>query len=201
MELTVIGLAKAVSVFANLDKQVRFASSVAINKTAVLVQNAEYEASNKAFEERSAWGRPKTKYGYNITKYAKKNDADMEAIVGTKAFWVKMQVTGGLKTKDANKYSPQFIPTAAIAQSKGRKVPRQLSITKLKANPVKAHAFQINGNWFRRIGKTIEPIFMQTFTAKIKPVFKFQEVGETVFKAEYPAKFKEAFSMALATAF
>lgn len=199
-ELILKGLEEAVEVIANAGKQARFAMVQSINIVAGKVQDAEIDEAKKDFTIRKNWLRKGTKFGINRT-FATKENPQAQATVGSSAPWLDLQEFGGTKTQDGHKYSPLMIPVPEIQQTQSRLVPKKLSMSSIKADPTKAKAFQINGNWwYRKDKQTIEPLFIKETSAVIKPRYPFTKVGKELVEESFDDVFTVQFEKAIETA-
>lgn len=80
----------------NLQKQVAFAASKALNRVAAAIQKMEVEKELPThLHLRGQWFKPRTKFGINLSKFASKNS--LIAVVGTQANWLLLVEHGGTK--------------------------------------------------------------------------------------------------------
>jgi len=94
----------------DMPRQVRFATSSAINETLLVVQAWTLQTAlpgQFTLRARGApWQRPGTKYGFNL-KFANRNS--LTGVLGSQADWLKQQEEGGIKTVQGHRVA---IPTA-----------------------------------------------------------------------------------------
>lgn len=99
MSATVKGVDQVLRRVRDLPKQVRFATSVAINDTLKGVQawtlNTALPGQFTLRARGAPWQRPGTKYGFNI-QFANRNN--LTGTLGSQADWLKLQEAGGTKT-------------------------------------------------------------------------------------------------------
>jgi len=98
--IQVIGLDQAMAGVRNLPKQAKFALTQAVNETAKAVQThtvSNLLPSRFTLRAKGApWQKPGTRMGFNI-KFAKRSQAQPEAIIGSRADWLTLQEQGGIK--------------------------------------------------------------------------------------------------------
>lgn len=98
--------------FETINKQIRFATAVALTKTAKQAQTAVLGALRENFTLRTNWAEPSSKIGIRI-KPAKKDD--LEAQVKTAANFLKLQDEGGEKLPKGKMLA---IPTVNVKRNK-----------------------------------------------------------------------------------
>lgn len=193
--LQIKGLSDALKFVKNAQKQVAFAASKAINKTAIEVQNHEVQKELPgSLKIRSPWPKPRTKYGVNI-RFASK--ARLFTSVGSQAPWLALVERGGTKLPP-RKALP--IPTDNIDTSRRRKrseKPRQLLEShrgfKVKLKNGKAGIFT-------RSGKGIKALYLFSPSAKVPDKLNFYEAGRDVVNRRYLSIFSDELTRAIATA-
>lgn len=196
--LQINGLGEALRFVKNAQKQVAYAASKAINRTAIEVQNHEVSKELPgSLKIRSPWLKPRTKFGVNI-RFASK--AKLFASVGSQAPWLALVEKGGTKLPP-RKALP--IPTDAIDTSRRRKrseKPKQL----IGSNGGFVLKFKKGGaGIFKRHGKArgdIKALYIFKSQAQVNDTLNFYEAGLHVVNHRYLSIFSEELSKAFATA-
>lgn len=194
-KLDVKGLSEVKGFLTGVQKQVAFAASRAINKTAIKVQ--EHEVNKElpgSLKLRTKWFQPRTKFGVNIRFSSK---ARLFATVGSQAPWLALVEVGGTK-RPPRKVLP--IPTQNIDTSQRRK-----KREKPKALLESHRGFTIKmkdgrSGIFTRSGKQIKALYIYNPSAKVPDVLDFFESGKDVVDGEFIKIFSGEFSRALASA-
>lgn len=189
------GIAETARFVKNVQKQVAFAASRAINRTAIEVQNHEVQKElPKSLKIRSPWLKPRTKFGVNIRFSSK---ARLFATVGSQAPWLALVEKGGIKLPP-NKYLP--IPSSEIDTSRRRRrseKPRAILATKrgfvLKLKSGKKAIFVRTTKG--RDG--IAPLYFFNDDAKVPDTLDFFEAGKEVVNGRFTSIFSEEFAWAL----
>ncbi len=189
------GVKETITTLQNVQKQVAFASSKAINRVAVEVQKAELsgELKNK-LKLRGQWFKPGTKYGVNVRFASKVN---LVATVGSQADWLKLVEHGGTKTPPKKALS---VPSANLDTSRTRRKaekPARLLASK-KAFIVKTKGGK--AAIFKRDGALIQPLYFFTPQAKVKDTLDFYEFGQSLVNRRYLPVFSEELNKAIQTA-
>lgn len=197
INLQVNGIADVKRLLSTVNRQVAFAASKALNKTAEAVQKHEVTRElPDHLKLRGQWWKPRTKYGVNI-KFARKNN--LVAVVGSQADWLRLVDTGGTKTPPKTALA---IPTKNIPHEKPLRVadkPGPLLHRKTsKAFKIVAKS-GVKGIWIRE-GKTIKPLWFFRPSAKVKDILDFFESGKVVADQVYLNYFSTELAKAIATA-
>jgi hypothetical protein len=180
-----------------MDRQVPFALSKAINKSAVDVQRAEGVNLGRKQIIRTDWWKGGRKFGINIKPFATKNKPT--AVIGTQADWERLHERGGTKTPKQGKNLA--IPTAAHRGGARNKITRAKRPRALLDKP--RHFFaQVGGmiGIWKRTGRKRLPIkllFTLTRKARLDPKLGYEEVGEAVANKTLPEHFAEEFRKAI----
>ena len=173
-------------------RQIPFATSQAINDTAVKGQEAVVKGIKIRFNSRKKWwvkGNRKTGIRVN---FSSKKKIPMVASVYTNAYFAKIQEEGGIKK--ATSGTSLAIPTTKAPKSLKRSdgVKRALS---------KSNVYVSQKGVFRRMAKgKVKPLFTWAKVANIKPAFKFEITMRTAVNRWMPINFRKRLKKALATA-
>lgn len=143
MSIETIGLAAAARKLKDLPKQVRFATSQALNDTALQVQKFTIDKLLPgAFTLRGRgkrWFEPGNRFGFNV-QFARKDR--LISVVGSRADWLKDQESGG--TKRASGGHRLAIPTGFWKKReeimRRNKKPRQILLQKLNQDQQRAQS-------------------------------------------------------------
>lgn len=204
----IMGADEALRYLKDLPKQVRFASSRAINDTAKEVQAFTVgELLPEKFTLRSKgtpWQKPGNKLGFNI-KFANKNN--LEGRVGSQANWLRLQEDGGEKVVAGHRVA---IPTSYWKKK------AEIMARKKKPKALLAGRVRINGNrvFVAKMGSGMEGIFVRdgkerlkihklfTFVdeADVKGALHFVESGKEIVRKNFQKNFGRALADALVTA-
>jgi hypothetical protein len=205
VSLRVTGLEAALRRVRNAPRQVRFASAVAANKVAEIVQRDVITSLlPRAFTLRSRgapWWKPGTRFGFNI-RFARRTDPEPTARIGSRADWLYLQEEGGTKTAGGR--------TLAIPQL-GTARPQRGAVIPSRSKPSRIlkqkRAFIAMGTRGRviltRRGKRRYPVkFWYAFehSAQIKPVLRFGPTESALARRHLSNEFNRAMRMALSTA-
>lgn len=186
--------------------QVDFAISLGLNYTADDVrENAVRTLLPRKLTLRRPWYKPRTRFGINVAPANKRN---LQAVVFSRAPWLKLQEKGGtkvrVKTTPGQSKKLVLIPRKDLRKTKGRLVPARLSPAKLLKDPAKNRVFFIGDNLYRRSGrgknKKLELLFFGVKSASIRPVLQFEATGEVIVRKRYQKNFGRALARAIATA-
>ena len=191
------GLGEALRFVKNAQKQVAYAASKAINRTAIEVQNHEVSKELPgSLKIRSPWSKPRTKFGVNI-RFASKSK--LFASVGSQAPWLALVEKGGTK-HPPRKALP--IPTDNIDTSRRRRrgeKPKALLASKrafvAKTKAGKAGIFMRTGS-----GRQVKVLYLFNSSAKVPDKLNFFEAGQAVVNRRYLSIFSEELTRAIATA-
>lgn len=181
----------------NAQKQVAFATSKALNKTALEVQN--YEVSKELpgkLKIRSAWFKPRTRYGVNI-KFS--NKTRLFATVSSQAPWLALVEHGGVK-HPPKKAIP--VPTSNIDTSRRRA--RRDKPKSILASPKGFVATLKSGKSgiFVRTGAGRYPIkamYLFHGTTNVKDILDFFESGKNVVNGRFIHIFQDELAKAIAS--
>lgn len=198
----------------DLPKQVRFATMLAINDTAKIVQKHEVEKVLPAnIILRGHWWKPGTRLGINIGPFATKTR--LSATVGSKADWLKLIEEGGVKKPSGHRLAIEAgaRPTERALLAKAIR-PRQLL---RRAGDVRVSrrgrrsTVRKRGAGFIITTKGGAAIFVREAgelkrmyslepSARISPILKFFESGQLKVNEVYQAIFDARLKHAIATA-
>lgn len=197
--------------FQNLPGQVAFATSKAINDTAIDVQNFEVTSQlpgKLTIRSRGTpWTKPGTKFGVNIRPFATK--ANPVAIVGSQADWLKLQEQGGTKTAKGHRIAvpTQFWKSNKEIMARSKK-PRTLLAANRRRRELAGRAFIYEGPKMpagiyaraQRKSRALRMLFRLITMAPIKSVLEFYESSRLVVERVYQPHFQRRIGEALATA-
>lgn len=197
--------------FKNFAGQVAFASSRAINDSALAVQKFEIETQlpeKLTIRSRGTpWTKPGTKYGINIKPFATK--ASLIAIVGSQADWLKLQETGGTKIVSGHRLA---IPTSFWKSDKEimarSKKPRTLINARARRRELAGRAFIYAGPKMpagiyarnNRRSRALRMLFRLADSAQVRPVLEFFASGMEIVNKTYQPAFERRIGEALSTA-
>ncbi len=205
------GAAELSQKFKNFPGQVAFASSKAINDTAVAVQKFELdEQLPKKLTLRSRgspWQKPGTKFGVNVKPFATK--ASLRAVVGTQADWLKLQEFGGVKRTAGHRIAiaTKFWRSPKEIMAKSKK-PRTVLNAQRKRRELAGRAFVYEGAKMpagiyaraQRKSRALRMLFRLLPSAVVKPRLSFELSGGAVVAKTYNSAFERRIAEALATA-
>lgn len=211
------GLQGAIRGMRNLEKQVRYATSVAINATVKDVQDHAIKRTFATFHIRTGWLR---RGGYGIqARFSNRNQNPIEGrvFVHSGTWWMQQHETGGMRTganvpfiakypqrgKRRTEGPPQMIPR------KGFNVPIYTSIPQgtrrqMIGRAGKGHRFRIGDVFFIRFGpapRDIMAVSVFKTAVRIKARWGFYADNERKAKEVYKTHFDIAMAKAIATAF
>jgi hypothetical protein len=171
-------------------QQVPYATSRAINDTAVDGQESVQEAIPHIFNNRKRWWLKQQPTGIKV-KFS--NKQNLHAKIHTSAYFAKLQSEGGIKTpKTARNLA---IPTEAVP----RKYRTSHGAKEMSAD--RANVFRTPKGVFKRSGKKkITLLWSFSPSATIKRVFNFHEIIEKVVKRRFEQHFKKRLTQALSSA-
>lgn len=186
----------------DLPKQVRFASSKAINLTALAVQKNTVEKllpSKFTLRSRGApWWRRGTKFGFNI-KFS--NKASLVSTVGSQANWLDKQERGGTKTASGRRLAvvqgARPSPTAVLP---ARLKPKALLNRKGKRGGFTLGTRSGEGVFVREDATSLKLMYLLKPSAKIEGKLEFVATGKGVVEGMYERTFREELIKAIATA-
>ncbi len=197
--------------FKNFPGQVAFASSRAINDTALAVQRFELESqlpSKLTIRSRGTpWTKPGTKFGVNIKPFATKQS--QLAIVGSHADWLRLQEAGGTKTVSGHRIAvpTKYWKSDKAIMTKARK-PRSLLAAARRRRELAGRAFIYEGGKMpagiyartERKSRALRMLFRLIDAAPIKPVLAFFVSAKKIVDGTYQTNFQKRIGEALATA-
>lgn len=195
----------------NFSGNVAFASSRAINDTAVAVQKFEIESQlpgKLTIRSRGTpWTKPGTKYGVNIRPFASKSN--LLAIVGSQADWLKLQETAGMKRVAGHRLA---IPTSFWKNPKElmarSKKPRTILQATRRRKQLAGRAFIYEGTKMpagiyaraERKRRALRMLFRLVPMAPVKGGLKFYDSGREIVIGVYQQNFNRRIAEAMATA-
>lgn len=197
-KMEVTGL-KEVSRFLNdlQKKQIPFATAKALTDTANQARDEIVKHLQDKFTLRTAWWKPRTRYGINV-QAAKKTSLTAE--VFTRAPWMALQETGGMKTPRGRNIA---IPSSFVKRSK-RDLITQANRPRNLKNSFIARSKSGQETIFQRIGRgrdrTIRPMYFLEKRAQIEPAFQFAQTAQRVANERWAKNFAKAIDFALRTA-
>lgn len=197
--------------FKNFAGQVAFASSKAINDTAVAVQTFERETqlpSKLTLRSRGTpWTKAGTKFGINIKPFATK--ANLTATVGSQADWLRLQEQGGTKKVSGHRLAiaTSFWRSDKEIMARAKK-PRTLLNAARRRRELAGRAFIYAGPKMpagiyartQRNSRALRMLFRFVDTAKVPAILEFFKAGMALAIQVYPAHFENRLKQALATA-
>ena len=171
-------------------KQIPFATSRALNDTAVDVQEAEVSVVKRVFRSLKTWWLKQQPTGIKV-KFS--NKQNLHARVFTDAYFAEIQEKGG--TKKPRRARNLAIPT--------EKVPKKYRTSHGAKEMIEQRnkVFATPKGVFRRTGKrTIQLLWSLSPVAIIKPRFPFHETAEQIALRRFNVHFPERLKQAIATA-
>jgi hypothetical protein len=204
IEVAFKGLTETVATLTNAQRQIPFAASQACNDTARDVQQWTInERLPEAFTLRSRgapWWRPGTRMGFNIT-FARKTN--LQAIIGSRAEWLKLQEEGGTKQRAGSLAIPtlEWKPKTEI-MSRAKKPKRVLrsKVAGAKAFKAKRGGRLSPGIYVRDgDGGGLKKLFTFADSARINPVLNFVRDGAALAARVYDAHFEKRWVDAMRT--
>lgn len=166
----------------NVPNQLNYGISTGLNKTAEHMRESEISAAKNIFTIRGTWWKPKSAFGFNV-KYAKKGNLTAE--VYTRADWLDLHATGGIKTPKGSNLALPSIDVKRnkkdiITQSnrpKNIKGAFKINVTTKTGKKVSAIAKKVG----RGKNKRIVIMYWLEKSAKIKKAYDFFAIGKKVF--------------------
>lgn len=197
MTINVIGMDLWIGKIRNLPKQVRYATAVALTKSAETAQGTILFRTRDVFTIRKTWINPGYKYGIN-RKMARAGDLSAE--VYTRAPWMLRHEEGGLKLPKGEHLA---VPQEGVRRTKKDLIPagqkpkalkRSFIIWKTKSGPM----------LFQRVGRgkasRIKPMYAFEKSVHIEARWEFVKTGIAAVKKVYGRIFAAALKDALETA-
>jgi len=209
LTVTTAGFEAALARVKNAPKQIRFALTKTINEAATSAQSGTVGTLLPSkFTLRAKgqpWQKPGGAMGFNIRPFAKANQAEPFAVMGSRANWLARQEEGGTKQSTNGKAlalpiagTARPTPTAIIAR---RNKPARLMARKgffvLKTKRGGHAIFQRTG---RKGKKTNRVWFAFGRSAHIKPVLGFGPFASSIANRVVAQAFTKHLRAALATA-
>jgi hypothetical protein len=187
--------------------QLPFAMAKALTKTAQDVQAKVIAGLPSQFTLRTKWYQPNTPYGFKIEKATKTN---LSAKVYTKAPWMQLQETGGVKQVPGKRLAIPFLekqgsrPGIAFGVKRTK---RDLIMKSQKPQALGSKAFILKGKkgdlLAMRTGRGKRSILRILYAlepkANIKARLYFAETGQQVVDQKWRPNFEEAIAYALRT--
>lgn len=197
LNITMHGLEAWVVKMRNLPKQIRYATAVALTKSADAAQETILSRTRDVFTIRKNWLTPGYKFGIN-RKTARADDLTAE--VYTRAPWMLRHEEGGLKLPKGEHLA---VPQEGVRRTKKDLIPagqkpkalkRSFIIWKTKSGPM----------LFQRVGRgkasRIKPMYAFEKSAHIEARWQFVTTGIATVKKVYGKIFAAALKDALETA-
>ncbi len=183
------------------DSQLPFAIALALTKTAEDVRNEIVTGLPGKFTLRNTWWRARTRYGFNVG-VAKKHDH--RAWVFTRAPWMGLQETGGIKTPRGKMIA---IPTSNVRRTKTQMITRgQRPGALLRKGKRKGFFAETKSGQlaiFQRTGRHRYPIramYQLRPTAKISERLRMVRTAQETVPKVWEKNFTDAFNEAIRTA-
>jgi hypothetical protein len=187
--------------------QLPFAMAKALTKTAQDVQAKVIAGLPSQFTLRTKWYQPNTPYGFKIEKATKTN---LSAKVYTKAPWMQLQETGGVKQVPGKRLAIPFLekqgsrPGIAFGVKRTK---RDLIMKSQKPQALGSKAFILKGKkgdlLAMRTGRGKRSILRILYAlepkANIKARLYFAETAQQVVDQKWRPNFEEAIAYALRT--
>ena len=183
--------------FETMHKQIRFATAVALTKTAQQAQAASIDSIAKTFSIRNNWSQPGNKFGIRI-KPAKKDN--LEAQVTTFANWLKLHEEESTKLP-----SKKFIaiPTVNVRRNKKDIITKGNRPNALRGKNTFVIDTKNGPVIFQRKGKgkreKLIALYILKPKAHIKKQSTFYEPIGRIARANFDRNFTEAVKNAFAT--
>ncbi|WP_342270483.1 hypothetical protein [Rickettsia endosymbiont of Orchestes rusci] len=170
-------------------KQLPFATSLALNKIALLSQERICKAIPRIFNNSRNWWDRRQRTGIKVefaTKYIR------SSAVYTRAHFAGIQEEGGIKKPYSGKLIA--VPTA--------NVPKKLRASNaLRKEEGNKNIFKLGKSIYKRLGnKRLQRLYTLTPKANIKPRFGFKNMAVSTFNKQFDRVFTESFNYALDTA-
>lgn len=227
ISVKMVGLDAVKARIANLEKQTRFATAVALTRTAKAVKDAVPAVMERELDRPTSF----TKRGMFLTPARPGNLTAVVGFMDRQAGYLKYQIAGGTRAPSSrgiklpgNIKLNSFgnIPKGLIDQLKqaaqdgslSKSITRRLGMTgrRKSAAPIELFYGKPTGRgWekapmgiWRRVpgppGKLIPVIVFEDTPARYKPRFKFHEAAAVIVRREWDRQFAAAFAEAMRTA-
>jgi hypothetical protein len=198
IKVDVRGLVPTQKYLSNIERQLPFATALALTRTAKEIQREEIAHIRSAFTVRGSWLREGGKFGLGIVPASKEN---LVAVVESRAPWLEAHEEGTTRTPAGEHF--------AIAQKDIRRTKTQIIARSQRPRALK-RAFKIDTKAGRiplllqRIGRgnrsILRVMYQLTGRARIDPRLRFFETGRTVVGKVWRRIFSEALDRAIRTA-
>ena len=172
-------------------RQVPFATSRAMNDTAIDAQNAIVKAIQIRFKNKKKWWTKANRRTGVRVNFSKKDK--LKAGVYTNAYFAKIQEDGGIKTPRSGK-------NLAIPTDNALKRFRKSSGAREALK--QANTFATGKGIYKKVGKKgkLKKLFSFSPSANIKPKFKFELTARVAVNRKLEINFKKRLREALRTA-
>lgn len=184
-----------------LQKQIPYGTMVGINKLALEAQSdTENRLVKEKFTLRTPWYKHGNRFGFNIS-FA--NKEKLEATMGSRADWLKLQEDGGTKTPTAsqNIAIPERENLGISPDQKIAKGERPRAITNLDGIFYKKMPSGTEGIWAREPGsRTPKLLYLFRKSAQVKARFDFVRTETELVTKRYDAIINTEIANAIATA-
>lgn len=199
-DVKVAGLERAVSMLLNIQKQVRFATFMAVNKTSAAVQDHLLRYTDESFVIRGNWLRRGGAAGIikKVTPYKvfrEGGESTGHVFIGPAAWWMtrgKVRRPG-----DVGKRKPRsgfVVPIYTFVEEVGARKRTKKGVAK------GGQQFKIGGVYFERRGKAIHPVAVFKTAVNIPLDWKGQEEGERIARKMFEPTFETELAKAIAKA-
>lgn len=174
--------------FANIEKQIAFATSVALNKTAVQVEKSLVVQLKRDIDRPT----PFTQKAFKVNRSNKRNLQASVQIKPIQASYLAKQITGGTRTNE----------TIIIPRKKQRNKYGNLPRNKLKRLRDQGKTFKEGNVIKQRLKRSVKPLAYvpEGRKATYKKRFDFFGRAEKTARSRWQANMKSAMRKALATA-
>lgn len=224
IKVNIKGLDSLRSTIKNVEKQVRFAASKAINETAKRVAEAMPEELERAIDRPT----PFTKRGVRVLKYANKGDITAKVgFMGIQAKYMQLQIEGGTRPADlrgvrlpsaikVNEFGniPKGVITQLIAVAnkerklgkvKARRIAVSSKVELFYGDPVDHNGKRFPRGIYKRIkdggrGRLIPIVVFPVTSLRYKKKFDFYAVAAKIINKNIQPEFDKALENALRTA-
>lgn len=197
IKVDIQGLDATKANLSNLQKQIPFATALALTRTAKEVQREEIAHIRNAFTVRGSWLREGGRFGVGIVPASKEN---LVAVVESRAPWLEAHEAGMVRTPEGAHFA---IPQKDIRRTKTQVIAKSQRPKALK------RAFKVETKVGRvplllqRVGRgkssILRVMYQLTGRAKIEPRLRFFETGKTVVEKVWRRIFSEALDRAIRT--
>ena len=197
IKVDIQGLETTRKYLSNLEKQIPFATALALTRTAKEVQREEIAHIRTAFTVRGSWLREGGRFGVGITPASKEN---LVAIVESRAPWLEDHEEGAMRTPEGAHFA---VPQKDIRRTKTQVIARSQRPKALK------RAFKVETKrgiplLLQRIGRgkrsVLRVMYQLTGQARIAPRLRFVETGKAVVERVWRRMLAEALDRAIRTA-